>query len=84
MELKIDETKELSVWAFPEETKEYNDELICLVKDNPNPVCHKMSCTGAKPELSVSMQDIEFGRVLVGQVTKKTITIKSTATGKDS
>jgi hydrocephalus-inducing protein len=38
MELKIDETKNLTVYAFPEQAKLYKDEIICLLKDNPNPV----------------------------------------------
>ena len=38
MELKIDETKNLIVYAFPDQAKLYKDEVICLLKDNPNPV----------------------------------------------
>lgn len=35
--LKVDETLNLQVFAFPEEDKLYKDEIICLLKDNPNP-----------------------------------------------
>lgn len=35
--LKVDETLNLQVFAFPEESKLYKDEVICLIKDNPNP-----------------------------------------------
>jgi len=38
MELKMDETKNLTVFAFPDQAKLYKDEIICLLKDNPNPV----------------------------------------------
>jgi hydrocephalus-inducing protein len=38
MDLKIDETKNLVVYAFPDQAKLYKDEIICLIKDNPNPV----------------------------------------------
>jgi hydrocephalus-inducing protein len=38
MDLKIDETKILTVYSFPEEARPYKDEVICLLKDNPNPV----------------------------------------------
>ena len=49
MNLKVDQTEELTVWAFPEEAKEYRDELVCLVKDNPTPSVFPMICTGSKP-----------------------------------
>lgn len=38
MELKIDETKNLTVYGFPDQAKPYKDDVICLLKDNPNPV----------------------------------------------
>jgi hypothetical protein len=37
MELEVDETKHLTVFAFPELAKLYKDEIICLLQDNPNP-----------------------------------------------
>jgi hydrocephalus-inducing protein len=42
MELKIDETKNLTVYAFPDQAKLFKDEIICLIKDNPNPVIFSM------------------------------------------
>lgn len=38
MELRIDETKHLTVYAFPDQAKMYKDEVICLLRDNPNPI----------------------------------------------
>jgi hydrocephalus-inducing protein len=38
MDLKVDETKDLTVYSFPHEAKLFKDEVICLLKDNPNPV----------------------------------------------
>ena len=38
IELNVDETKNLTVYAFPDQAKVYKDEVICLLKDNPNPV----------------------------------------------
>jgi hydrocephalus-inducing protein len=38
MDLNIDETKDLTVYAFPHEARLFKDEVICLLKDNPNPV----------------------------------------------
>ena len=45
--LKVDETLNLQVFAFPEEAKQYNDEIICLIKDNPNPTVLQVQCLGA-------------------------------------
>lgn len=53
MDLKIDETKNLIVYAFPDQAKLFKDEIICLVKDNPNPVIFSIQCLGAKPVVEV-------------------------------
>lgn len=53
MDLKIDETKNLIVYAFPDQAKLYKDEVICLLKDNPNPVIFNVQCLGAKPVVEV-------------------------------
>ena len=53
MELKVDETKHLTVYAFPEQAKLYKDEVICLLKDNPNPIIFSVQCLGAKPVIEV-------------------------------
>lgn len=38
MELDIDQSMPLTVYAFPDKAQEYKDEIICLIKDNPNPI----------------------------------------------
>jgi hydrocephalus-inducing protein len=53
MDLKMDETKHLTVYAFPDQAKLYKDEVICLLKDNPNPVIFNVQCLGAKPVVEV-------------------------------
>ena len=37
MSLAVRETKDLAVFAFPEQARLYKDEIVCLLKDNPNP-----------------------------------------------
>jgi len=37
MELEIDETKHLTVFSFPDQARLFKDEIVCLLKDNPNP-----------------------------------------------
>ena len=53
MELKVDETKNLTVFAFPDKAQTFKDEVICLLKDNPNPVIFSVQCLGAKPVVEV-------------------------------
>ncbi len=53
MELKIDETKNLTVYGFPDAAKIFKDEVICLLRDNPNPVIFAVQCQGAKPMVEV-------------------------------
>ena len=36
--LGMDETLQLRVYAFPEQAQLYSDQLVVLIKDNPNPV----------------------------------------------
>jgi len=37
MHLDVDETKNLTVFSFPDQAKLFKDEIVCLIKDNPNP-----------------------------------------------
>jgi len=37
MVLETDETKNLTVFAFPDQAKLFKDEIVCLLKNNPNP-----------------------------------------------
>ena len=37
MVLEVDETKHLTVFAFPDHARLYKDDVVCLLKDNPNP-----------------------------------------------
>jgi hydrocephalus-inducing protein len=77
LELKIDETKHLTVYAFPDAAKLFKDEVICLIKDNPNPVIFSMQCLGAKPMVEVDQDVVEFDRLLLEKNLTKTLTLKN-------
>lgn len=77
MLLKKDEEAELTLWAFPDEAKEYKDELVCLVKDNPNPLVYPIVCMGCKPEVKVDNEKVEFDRLLLNQTITKVLKIKN-------
>jgi hydrocephalus-inducing protein len=68
-------TLNLKVFAFPSEAMEYNDELIVLIKDNPNPVVIPIQCLGAKPVVTSSNDILKFERQLIGKTLTKTLTL---------
>lgn len=77
MELEIDETKMLTVYSFPDQAKIFKDEVLCLVKDNPNPTCFSIQAQGAEPVVSVDQDCVEFDRLLLGKKLTKTLTLKN-------
>ena len=38
------EISDIRVWAIPDEVRKFKDDLICAVKDNPNPVVLPVIC----------------------------------------
>jgi len=77
MDVPVDETQFLTVWAFPSATGVFTDEVICLIQDNPNPVIIPVSCIGEKPIVEVDSDAFVFERILLKQKTTKTVTLKS-------
>ena len=77
MDLKVDETKHLTVYSFPHEAKPFKDEVVCLLKDNPNPVIFNVQCLGAKPVVEVDQDVVEFDRLLLDKKLTKTLTLKN-------
>lgn len=75
--LKIDETLNLQVYAFPEEAKLYKDEVIVLIKDNPNPTILNIQCQGAKPIVNVDHETVKFERALIGKNPQKDLRLKN-------
>lgn len=76
--LAIEETLQLRVFAFPDEAKLYKDEVVALIKDNPNAVCLPIQCLGAKPGVSVSHDTVMFERALLGNTREKKLTLTNT------
>jgi hydrocephalus-inducing protein len=97
MTLAVGETKNLNVYAFPQDAPTKNaedptnltpiqlpfqDQVIALIKDNPNPVIFPVQCLGAKPIVSVTTNTenndkITFERTLLTLVNEKTIKLKN-------
>lgn len=76
--LSMDETLQLRIYAFPEIAQLYTDQLVVLIKDNPNPVILPIQCLGAKPVVSVTSDTVLFERALLNKVLTKTLTLTNT------
>ena len=82
MSLKVDETQDLSVYAFPTENGLFEEAVVCSIEGNPNPVVFPMTCLGDKPLLEIdglSEDSINFGRLLLGQRDTKTLVLRNTS-----
>lgn len=79
MQLKKDQTKNLTIWSFPDQAKLYKDEIVCLLKNNPNPSIFSIQALGAQPVVEVDQEVVEFDRLLLGKTLKKTLTLKNVA-----
>lgn len=77
MELEVDETKHLTVFAFPDQARLFKDEIVCLLKDNPNPTIFNIQALGAEPVVEVDQGVVEFDRLLLGKKLTKTLTLKN-------
>lgn len=55
MDLKVGESQEMLVWAFPKSLEATQDTLLGRIASNPTPVEFPMSCMGAKPQVEVQL-----------------------------
>ncbi len=73
MEIEAPEqVKEIRVWAIPDEAKEFKDELIVMIKDNPVPLVIPLRCQGSKPSIEIlEGAPLKFTRILLNQTIKR-------------
>ena len=77
LSLGVDQTEDLRVWAFPESSQLYKDQIICMIKNNPVPVIFDIQCTGVKPTVEVDTTTVKFERLLLNQSTTEKLKIKN-------
>eukprot|EP01032_Pedospumella_encystans_P008479 gene8479-10061_t len=53
LELEEGETKEVKLWALPKEVKEYKNDLVLSISNNPAPVVFPIKCWGADPTVEI-------------------------------
>uniref|UniRef100_A0A8C8EBQ1 HYDIN protein n=1 Tax=Otus sunia TaxID=257818 RepID=A0A8C8EBQ1_9STRI len=77
MRLKANEKQELSVWAYPTSAGLVEDNLICRIKGNPEPVVFRLCCQGVQVELGVSPKQVHFNKLLLHRRDSKTLVLQN-------
>lgn len=73
-----DPPKEIRVWAIPDTSQKFRDELIIMIRNNPSPVIIPVQCQGAKPQIDiVEGSPLKFTRILLKQTIKKQLKLKN-------
>ena len=75
--LEPDGTLDLLLSAFPECDGRFEEQLICTIADNPQPIVFPISAIGATPVLALDTQFIEFERLMLRRSDYKTLTLYS-------
>ncbi|XP_037622519.1 hydrocephalus-inducing protein homolog isoform X2 [Sebastes umbrosus] len=75
MTLKPDQKQELTVWAYPTKLGQMKDSVMCLIKDNPEPVIINLSCWGLRPELELESKHLHFNRTLLHRRDTRSVTL---------
>ncbi|KAJ7406687.1 hypothetical protein WISP_132183 [Willisornis vidua] len=65
MMLKPNEKQKLTLWAYPTSAGFLEDNLICCIKENPEPVVFQLCCEGVHVKLGVSPQELCFNKLLL-------------------
>ncbi|NXI51133.1 HYDIN protein, partial [Chloroceryle aenea] len=77
MRLKPNEKQELSIWAYPTSACLVEDNLVCRIKRNPEPVVFHLCCQGVQVELGVSPKQLHFSKLLLHRRETKTLVLRN-------
>ncbi|XP_073461747.1 hydrocephalus-inducing protein homolog [Aquarana catesbeiana] len=77
MTLRPDEKQELSIWAYPTAPGLVEDNIVCCIKDNPEPVIFHLCCRGVRPELELDRKQVHFEKILLHRKDTKTIFLRN-------
>uniref|UniRef100_A0A8C3CDK8 HYDIN protein n=1 Tax=Cairina moschata TaxID=8855 RepID=A0A8C3CDK8_CAIMO len=77
MTLKPNEKQELSLWAYPTSAGLIEDNLVCCVKENPEPVVFPLCCQGVRVELGVSPKQVHFDKLLLHRRDSKKLVLRN-------
>jgi len=79
MDLEVDETRDLTIWAFPPSEGLFEDELVCCILENPHCPTFKISVHGSKPVVKLESTELKFERQLPGRSERKQLTLSNTS-----
>jgi hypothetical protein len=57
LDLKIDETAEVTIWCFPSELGDVSDVVVCIIENNPEPIEFPMTAIGTMPAVDIRLED---------------------------
>ncbi|KAM6409238.1 hydrocephalus-inducing protein homolog [Rhynochetos jubatus] len=77
MRLKPNEKQELSIWAYPTSAGLMEDNLICHIRENPEPVVFRLCCQGVQVQLGVSPKQVHFNKLLLHRRDSKTLVLRN-------
>ncbi|KAM3920677.1 hydrocephalus-inducing protein homolog [Leptodactylus fuscus] len=77
MSLKPKEKQELSIWAYPTTPGVFEDNIVCCIKDNPEPVIFHVCCRGVRPELELDRKQVHFEKILLHRKDTKTVFLRN-------
>ncbi|KAM4722980.1 hydrocephalus-inducing protein homolog [Rhinophrynus dorsalis] len=77
MNLKPNGKQELSIWAFPTSPGLFEDNVVCCIKDNPEPAIFHICCRGVRPELELDRKQIHFDKILLHRKDTRTIFLRN-------
>ncbi|KAM9289560.1 hydrocephalus-inducing protein homolog [Morus bassanus] len=77
MRLKPNEKQELSIWAYPTSAGLVEDNLVCCIQENPEPVVFRLCCEGVQVELGVSPKQVHFDKLLLHRRDSKTLFLQN-------
>uniref|UniRef100_A0A8C3T1C3 HYDIN axonemal central pair apparatus protein n=1 Tax=Chelydra serpentina TaxID=8475 RepID=A0A8C3T1C3_CHESE len=79
MMLKPSEKQELSIWAYPTAPGIFDDNIICCIKENPEPVVFRICCQGVRPELELDRKQLHFEKLLLHRKDTKMLFLRNTS-----
>ncbi|XP_048371298.1 hydrocephalus-inducing protein homolog [Sphaerodactylus townsendi] len=77
MTLKPNEQQELTVWAYPTGTGMFADNIVCCIKENPEPITFRICCQGVRPELELDRKQLHFEKLLLHRKESKALFFKN-------
>ncbi|OCT82470.1 hypothetical protein XELAEV_18025000mg [Xenopus laevis] len=77
MHLKPNQQQELSIWAYPTSPGLFEDNIVCCIKDNPEPAIFHICCRGVRPELELDRKQIHFDKILLQRKDTRTVFLRN-------